>query len=658
MIRFMQTSAAFRKYALTAILAVICIAMAWYLVPTFSGQGLGISKAPAVATVDGNEITIEAVQRQAKQMLERQFPNAKGQTAMLLPYMSAQAAQQLINEKVLLAEADRMGVRATDDDVRDYLHRGQLGEVLFPGGNFIGQDAYDDFAQRLGYSVPQLEQAIKDEIRINKLRALVTAGATVTDADVRQQFEKENTKVKFNYAVIKVEDILKTIKPTDAELQAYYERNKQAYVNSIPEKRQLKYVVLDNARMLAQTQVTPDEVQSYYDKHRDEYRVPEQVNVRHILIKTPPAGPDGKVDQKAVDAAQAKAQDVLKQVKAGADFAELAKKYSDDPGSAKNGGSYGWVSPGKFVPEFDKAAFALPKGGTSDLVKTTFGFHIIHVDDKQEAHTKPLSEVKDQIEPIVKQQKAAQAAQKEADDLVAAARGNTLDKAAAAKGLQVISTDFVTSKDTLPGVGNDQQFMNAVFSANANAAPELAPLHSGYAIFQVTAVKPPATPTFTEARSRVADEFAKERASQLLTQKTQELADRAKTEHDLKKAAKEAGAQYKTSDFVLPDGQVPDIGSMSAGAKVAFTLPPGGISGPINSGSTGSVLQVVEKQSPTDQDFAAKKDQVRLELTQQKQGELFSIFLSNLRDSMDKSGAVKINQKQLEALTKSNPEGE
>ena len=658
MIRFMQTSETFKKYFLGGILVVICVAMAWYLVPSFSSSQFGMRGVPTIASVDGNDITVSEVRKQAEQMLQRQFPNAKGQTAMLMPYVAGQAAQQLINEKVLLVEAQNMGLRATDDDLREYMHEGQLGQILFPNGTFIGQDAYEEFAERNGYTIPQLEQAIKDEIRVKKLQAMVTGGATVTDAEIHQQFEKQNTKVKFNYAVLKVEDILKTIKPTEAELQAYYERHKQSYVNSIPEKRKLQYVVLDNARMLAQTQVTQQDLENYYDQHRDEFRVPEQVNVRHILIKTPLPGPDGKVDQKAMDAARAKAEDVLKQVKAGGNFAELAKKYSEDPGSAKEGGSLGWIGRGRTVPEFEKAAFSLPKGGTSDLVQSSYGFHIIHVDDKQEAHVKTLDEVKSQIEPIIKQQKASQAAQQEADQLVSQARSSSLAKAAAAKGLQVITTDFVTSKDTLPGIGNDPQFMNAAFGQTENAPADIAPLHSGYAIYQVLSVKPPATPTFAEIHDKVADEFTKERASQLLTQKTQELSDRAKAEHDLKKAAKEEGAEFKTSDYVLPNGQVPDVGSMTGAAAVAFTLKPGEISAPINAGSTGVVLSVVDRQAPSDQDFAAKKDQIREQLVEQKQSEMFALFLSNLRDSMNKSGKVKINQQELEALTRPNTESE
>jgi peptidyl-prolyl cis-trans isomerase D len=653
MIRFLQESGAFKKYFLGAILIVICISMAWYLVPSFTGQTLGVNSVPTVATVSGEDVTVTEVQRQAQRMLERQYPQAGAQASMLLPYFANPATQQLISEKILLAEANRMGLRASDDDVRQYLRRGQLGETLFPGGTFIGQDGYQDFASRLGFTIPQLEQAVKDDILSNKLRALVTATASVSEADIKRQFEKQNTKVKFNYAVIKKDDILKAIKPADSELKAYYDRNKQTYINSIPEKRQLKYVVLDTGKLQAQTQVTQQDLESYYEQRRDQYRVPEQINVRQILIKKPLPGTDGKVDQKAVEQAHAKADDTLKQLKSGANFADLAKKNSEDAETAKNGGSLGWVQPDAFpVESVSKAVASLAKGATSDVIDAGYAYVILHVDDKQEAHVRSLDEVKSQIEPLIKQQKASQAAQSESDQLLSETKSGGLEKAAAAKGLQVITTDFVTSKDALPGIGTDQQFTTAAFSQPANAPPEEVPLHSGYAIYQVTAVKPPATPTFEEIRPRVESEFKNERAAQDLQQKTQELSDRAKAEHDLKKAAKELNAQYKTSDFVLPDAQVPDIGSMNGPAAVAFTLKPGDVSGPVNSGNIGAVLSVVDRQAPTEQDFAAKKDQIREGLLQQKQSEVFGLFLSDLRESMEKSGKIKINQKELDALTK------
>ena len=658
MIRFLQTPGPIKKFVLGGILVVICVSMAWYVLPGGGGTSVFGSNTPqkgVVASVAGEDVTTLEVQKQARQMVQQQFPRGGAQANMLMPFFAQRAADNLINEKVMLSEANRMGLQVSEAEVREELEHGPYAATFFPGGKFIGEEEYKNLLGSHDLTPPQFEHLVGNGILERKLEKLIASSATVTDAEVRQQFEKENTKVKFDYAVIKKDDILKSLHPAEAELKAFYDRNKQTYVNSIPEKRQLKYVVLDNTKMLAQTQVTQQDLASYYDQHRDEYRVPEQVNVRHILFKTPPPGPDGKVDQKAVDSARAKAEEVLKQVKAGGNFADLAKKYSEDT-SAKEGGALGWIGRGKTVAEFEKAAFALPKGGTSDLVKSSFGFHIIHVDDKQEAHVKTLDEVKSQIEPLIKQQKAGEAAQHAADQLLAGAKSTSLEKAAAAKGLQVISTDFVTSKDTLPGIGSDPQFMTAAFGQAPNSPPDEAQLHQGWAIYQVTAVKPPSTPTFEEIRSRVEQEFKNERSAQLLTQKTQELSDRAKADHDLKKAAKELGATYKTSDLVLPDGQVPDISSMTGPAAVAFTLKPGEISGPINSGDNGAVLTVMDRQAPTEQDFAAKKDQIRETLVQKKQNEAFGLYLETLRQNLEKSGKIKINQAELQTLTRSRTE--
>jgi peptidyl-prolyl cis-trans isomerase D len=386
--------------------------------------------------------------------------------------------------------------------------------------------------------------------------------------------------------------------------------------------------------------------------------MPEQVNVRQILIKTPLPGSDGKVDQKGVDAAQKKAQDVLAQLKGGAKFEDLAKKYSEDP-SSKDGGSVGWIKRGGFpVPDVDKAAFSLPKGGTSDVINAGYAFVILRVDDKQDAHVKTLAEVKDQIEPLIKQQKAQQAADSEANALLSQARSGGLDKAAAAKNMPVVATDFISRTDSLPGIGSSPQFTEAVFTAAEKSPPDQVQVPQGFVIFELEAIKPPGTPTFEEIHSRVETEFKNERAATLLTQKTQELSDRAKADHDLKKAAKELGATMKTSDFVLPDGQVPDIGSMSGAASVAFTLKPGDISGPVDSGNTGVVLAILDKQAPTDADFAAKKDQIRDTLVQSKQSELFGLFMANLRDQMEKSGKIKINEQEMKALTKQQGGGD
>jgi len=655
MIRFLQTPGPVKKIVLGGLLTIICVLMVITLVPGFgSSDFLGGGGPPrgVVATVGGEDVTTVDVRREAKGMLEQQFPRGGEQASMLMPFFAQRAAQNLIQQKVVLAEAKRLGLRATDEEVRDELQNDpNYKGVFFVDGNFIGQDKYEALLQSHDLTVPQFEEQVRDQILLSKLRQLVSGGVSVSDSEIQKEFEKKNTKVKFDYAVLQKDAVAKDIRPADAELKAYYDRNKATYNNSIPEKRKISYVMLNTAQLAAQTQISDQELEAYYDRHRDEFRTPDQVNVRQILIKTPLPGADGKVDAKAVDEARKKADDVLKQLKGGAKFEELAKKYSEDP-SSSNGGSIGWINHGGFpVPEVDKAAFSLPKGGTSDVINAGYAFVILHIDDKQTAHVKTLSEVKGQIEPVIKQQKATQAADSEATALLTQARSQGLDKAAAVKGLQVVTTDFIGSTDSLPGIGNSPELMNAIFGATEKSPADRVQLPQGSVIFQVQQIKPAATPTFEEIRSRVETEFKNEKAGSLLTQKTQELSDRAKAQHDLKKAAKESGATVKTSDLVLPDGQVPDIGSMSGPASVAFTLKPGEVSGPINNGSTGVVLSVVEKQQPDAQELATKRDQIRESLLQSKQAELFEMYVANARDQMQKSQKIKVNQQEMKNLT-------
>ena len=662
MIRFLQKSGQTTKYILGGLLLIICASMVITLIPGGLGGDV-LSSSPGkgiVAKVDGGDISADEVRLTARQMAQQEAQRYGEMASKIMPFLIQQetlrAVDQLINRQALLSEAGHMGLRVSPEEVKDELQHGRYAATFFPGGNFIGQAEYEEMLQRANLTPAKFEEAVGNDILLTKLQALISGSATVSEAEIHEQFIKQNSKVKFDYAVLKQDDLRKGLHPTDAELKAFYESHKASYANSVPEKRKVKYAVIETGKAAADVPVTQDDLRAYYDQHRDQYRVPEQVKVSHILIKTPLPGPDGKVDEKGVAEAQRRAEDLLKQLKGGAKMEDLAKKYSEDPGSAKQGGSLGWIGKGQTVPEFEKTAFSLPKGQISDLVKSSYGFHIIRVDDKQEAHMKTLDEVKAEIEPVLKHQKGQQIAQQKADTLLKQARAQGLDAAAAAQGISVINSDFFARKDMLPGLGPAPQFMDAVFAAAEKTPPDVAPASQGIVVFQLVAVKPAATPTFEEIRTRVEEEFKNERSSILLSQKIQELSDRAKAEHDLKRAAKELGATMKTSDFVLPDGQVPDVGSMSGQAAVAFTLKAGEISGPINSGANAVVLAVIENQQPTEADFAAKRDQIRDQLLVGKQQERFALFVSGLVDGMTKSGKIKRNEEEIKALGRGGSE--
>lgn len=663
MIRFLQTQGPTKKIILSGILLVICGAMVITFIPGgLTSELTGQPGKGVIAKVDGGEISADEVRTTARQMAQQDAQRYGEMAPKLMPFLIQQetlrAVDRLISRQALLSEAGRMGLRVSPEEVKDELQHGRYAATFFPGGNFIGQVEYEDMLQRANLTPTKWEQSVGDDILLTKLQALIAGSASVSEAEIHQQFIKQNSKVKFDYAVLKQDDLRKGLHPADEELKAFYESHKAGYANSVPEKRKVKYAVVETGKAEAGVQITPDDLRAYYQQHRDQYRMPEQVKVSHILIKTPLPGPDGKVDEKGVAEAQHRAEDLLKQLKGGAKLEDLAKKYSEDPGSAKQGGSLGWIGKGQTVPEFEKTAFSLPKGQISDLVKSSYGFHIIRVTDKQEAHMKALDEVKAEIEPVLKHQKGQQVAQKQGEALLKQARAQGLDAAAATQGIPVINSDFFARNDMLPGLGPATQFMDAVFSETEKAPPDVAPASQGIVVFQLLAVKPAATPTLEEIRSRVEEEFKNERSSILLSQKIQELSDRAKAEHDLKRAAKELGATVKTSDFVLPDGQVPDVGSMAGQASVAFNLKPGEISSPINSGSNAVVLAVLENQRPTDADYAAKRDQIRDQLLQGKQQERFVLFVSSLVDEMTRSGKIKKNEEEIKALGRSGSEQE
>ncbi len=655
MIRFLQTPGPTKKIILGGLLLVICVMMVITLVPggMFGDYfGSSISTAGVVAKVGTDDISLQQVAQRARMIGRQQFRGNVPPT--LMPYLMQRAADNMITMGALAYEADRMGLGVTDAELADYLQQGQFGQMFFPDGKFVGQDQYANFIQsQWGLSVAQFEKELKDQLAQQKLLAAVSAAATVSDKEIQEQVIKDGTKVKFDYALLTLDDVKKQVKVTDVELKAFYDQNKQQYLNSIPEKRKARYILIDTAKVAAAIPVTQADLQAYYNQHQDDFRISETVTVRHILIKTPTPGPDGKVDPKGVDAAKAKAEDIQKQLKAGGDFAQLATKNSDDPGSAQNGGLLPPITRGRTVPEFEQAAFNTPKGQTTDIIRTSYGFHIIRVEDKQSARVKPLDEVKAQIEPAVKQQKAAAAAQSLANAVESTARTAGLDKAAADKGLAVTTTDLVSQNDSLPGIGTSQELSNSLFAAKKGEAPALTQDSQGYAIYQVTEIQPPQTPTFEQIKGQVEDQFKAQRAQQLLAQKAQELSDRAHAEHDLKKAAKELGATLRTSDLVDGSAQIPDVGAMSGPVNVAFAMEIGQISGPLQVGaSSGVVIAILEKQQPSPAEAKLAWDRAKDTLLAQKRQTLEGLYVQNLREKLEKEGKIKINKSEMEKMSR------
>jgi peptidyl-prolyl cis-trans isomerase D len=649
MIRAFQKDTRFMKAVFIIIIGATCVTMVIFLVPgIFQDQ---TTNADTWATIRhggvfgrflpaAETIPVLDVQQVARRMMRgQQIPDS------LMPMVMQQAGQVVIQQRIMLEEAHHLGITASDDDVRRFLHTGMWGQYLFPEGKYIGDAQYAEFiSQNFNITTDKFESEIKQQIVSDRLRDLITGGVTVSDSEIRDSYRKQGTKIKFDYAVLSADDLRKTINPTDAELQAFFKSNAARYNNADPETRKIQYVnITDTDLPGGKPQIAEAEIQQYYNQNQQLYKVDPQVKVRHILISVDPNGGPG-----ADAAAKAKAQDILNQLRKdnGKNFADLAKKNSDDPGSKDQGGELGWIKHGTTVAEFDQTAFAQQPGQISDLVRTRFGYHIIQTEEKQDAHVKSLDEVKTSIIDTLTKQKEAQTEQTFVNQLATEAQKSGLAQAAAAHHVALITSDYVPTGSTLPGMSDSSKLLTAAFASRPGSPVQVAGTgDNSFAIFQVTDVKPGHTPTFDEYKSHILDDFRDQQVTALLARKTNELADRAHAEHDLAKAAKEVGATIKTSDLVGRDQQVPDVGSLASSAPALFDLSVGQISNAINNNTTGVVAKIVDKQEPTADDMTKNFDATRDSLLNQRRDQMYSVFVSNLVNTYEKGDRVLVNRK-------------
>ena len=649
MIRFLQTDNRMVKALLVVIIGGASLSMVVYLIPGLTGSGASAPDTYAVVYPHwysrllsaGDTVTQAHVEQLTQNELRARGPQY-ADNPMIMQYFEQQVGQQLVQQQVLLQEAAKLGISVTSDDVRQYLRTGLTGEVIFPGGKYIGDAAYAQLvSDRLNMSVTEFEDNIKTDITRGRLQALITGGVTVSDQEVRDAYRKQNIKIKFDFAIVSSDDLRKTINPSDSDLEAFFKKNAARYANAVPEQRKITYFAFNSGQVPGGIpQPTQQEIQQYYTQHRADYSVPDQARARHILISVP-QGADAKTDA----AAKAKAEGILKQLQAGGSWADLAKKNSDDPGSKDSGGELGFAQRGKMVPEFDNAIFT-QKVGDIAIVKSSFGYHIVQVEERQTAHTQPLSEVQTAIQATLVRQDSAVAQQNYAQALTSGAIKNGLEKTAAAHHLDVVTTQPVDPKGVIPGLADSTQVLAKAFETKQGDPPQSAQTGEGYAIFQVTGIAAAHAPAFADWKAHVLEDYRDEQLPGLLAAKAADLSEKAKSMNDLAKAAKADGATVKTSDLVGATGQVPDFGQVGQIAPQLFDMNVGNISGPINTERNGVVVRIVDKQEPTADDIQKNFDQTKDEILTERRNEAFSVFMSDVWNDYKKHNRIAMNTKQ------------
>ena len=619
------------------IIGMLALSMLLYLVP----QGPDSSQAAGdvVAKVGDQTVTLADVTQQLNEIRQRnQIPR------QLEALYANQILKQLMFQKEIEYEAKRLGITVTDKERADRIR--QFLPAAFNGDTFVGMDAYSrEVQQRFQMTVPVFEELIRSGLVEEKFRRLITDGVSVSPEEIQNEFRFENEKIKIDYVLLKAEELASKINPTDEEIRKFYDQNKSKYL--VPEKRVVRYALSDLGKIRQNTVVSDDDLKAVYQQNIQQYEVPNRVHAEHILLTTV-----GKTDAEVAEI-KTKAEDILGQArKKGANFEDLAKKYSEDPGSKTKGGDLGWLVQGQTVPEFEKAAFTLPKGEISDLIKTQYGFHIIKVLDKETAHTKTFDEVKDTLRTPLLLQKADAQGNSIADKMSADIRQSnkvTLDELAQKYHLEISETRPVSPTDPLLELGNGQDLKEEISRLRPG---ELSlPIHTdrGFVVLSLKEVIPAHQGSLDEVRDKLIADLKQQKSVQLAQTSADELAKRVKAGEKFAPTAKALGLDPKTSDPFARSGTIPSVASGKQ-LSAAFFLKPGDVGGPSSIGENTIVYQIVEKTEPDPAEFDKQKKTITDNLLQQKRNLAFDAFRASLEERLKQEGKLKLMPEKLKSF--------
>jgi peptidyl-prolyl cis-trans isomerase D len=550
------------------------------------------------------------------------------------------ALDKAITDRILVREAERIGLKVTDNEVREAI----LSEAAFHDeqGQFIGADKYAQVLQANGYSVTTFEDEMRQDLLKQKLASALRADLYVSDAEIEKTYRDQVERAKIRYIEVpksRFNDV--TVPPS--EVAAYFQQHRQEY--RLPEQREGAYLLVEGSGLLSQVKLTDTDLQNYYQAHQDEWKQDEQVHASHILLL---------VNDKRTDAqARQQMEEIKKRIDNGEDFAAVARQVSEDPGSKANGGDLGFFARGRMVKEFENAAFSATPGKLVGPIKTPFGYHLLKVAGRRAAGVQPFAEVKEQIRARLGFEWARKLAETRAKEL---ARRLAAEKPKSAAALQALAKDgpgvtfTATGKfspqDPVPGLGLVQQFNAAVFAAKAGDVTGAVEIPRGWAIAYVQAVYPAHLAELAEVEPKVRQTLLtrkqQEKAVEVLNQARQQI-QHGKT---FDQVAAELAVPVKDTPEFGGNGSIPGIGPSPQLTKLALTLPTGQVGGPVADSRGALLFLVTDRKSWEPAKFAAAKEQTRQTLQQQK----LSSILGALLERRKRELGVDYNRKLLESL--------
>jgi peptidyl-prolyl cis-trans isomerase D len=631
------------RLLLGALLVLVAASMLVYLIPGGLG-GPNVSGQNVIAAVGSEKITGLDVQRAIERISRGQNNLPRAILAMYVPSI----VNQMIENKAMAYKAREMGLHVSDQQLASVI-QAQVAPVT--GGTFNMQ-IYQELLAQQGLTPADYENQQRETMLAARLQNLQAQSLIVSDQEARAEYQRKNLKVGLEYIDFDPKEFATKVNKDPAAVKAYFDKNRAAF--RIPEKRSVELVLGSTAEFLQNAQVSDQQLQQQYQDNIDSYRTPERVKVRHILIKT-----QGK-PKEDVPKLKAKAEDILKQLQQGANFADLAKKDSEDPGSAEKGGELGWIVRGQTVPAFEKTAFSLPPGQLSGVIETEYGFHIIQVEDKQAAHTQTFDEVKPQLLAGAKKQAANANLTKAIDIARTEVAHNPSQAAAIAKkyNLKLVTADNITTTSQLPDVNAQPELMNAIFAASKGGVTDVSNMDTqGKAAFAiVTNITPAHNAEFAEVQNDVLQKYTTAESERLAEEAAKSAVARARKGESLEAIAKSYGLTVKTAPPFTVDGAAEGIGSAST-LSAAFKAKIGDVVGPIAAQSGQFVCRVSQKIPADMSQFAKNKEAVIQSLIQQRRSVQEPLFRDSVVNDLKRRGKIKINEANLQKIVASYQQG-
>jgi peptidyl-prolyl cis-trans isomerase D len=607
-------------------LAPLILAFGLFFVPR-NNTSAGAAPDVVLAEVQGEPITVAQFQRRYNLQMQ-QYRNAYGGqiSEQMLKQLGIdqQIVQGLVDEQAMVAEARRQNFSVSDAEVRQRI----LSLPAFmENGVFIGEARYRQLlsAQNPPLSTREFEDQLRQAILAEKLRTSVTGWMSVPDADVAAEFRRRNEKVKLDVVSLTADAFRSQVKAEDADLQKRFDANKESY--RIGEKRKIKYALLEVETVRQTVQVPDADVEAFYNQNKAQYSTEGRVRASHILLKT-----EGKDDATV----KAKAEALLAQAKApNADFAALAKANSEDEGSAVNGGDLNYFGKGQMVPEFEQAAFSLKPGQVSDLVKTTFGYHIIKVVDSQAETVRPVADVKPEIIEQLRWQKAQQQAEQIGKAMEASIKtAADMEKVAKERGITVVESPLFLRDEPIGDLGAAPDVANRAFTMKDGEVTPVLRVSRGWVFATPAGKQDSYIPQLAEVKDRVRDDVLREKAAELLKTRAAAIAADLRKATDFAAAVKKAGFEMKTSELIARGGSLPDIGPNPDVEKAVFGVPQGTVTDAITTATGAVIVRVAEKADVTDEQVAGGRDALRDELTNRRRDQFFSAYMAKAKTGL------------------------